>query len=212
MQPSPCPTRPCCAAMLAHPRSLPSAQGLEEVGTRPGVPEQDPDTPEPSMPEPAALSADKRAAEKKRVEKVGAKGSTVPAGRCAWKSLIYPKTATLSCTPCTVCPQGGDGTRSACQNPQELVEMGWGGVGWHSMAWGFPSTCHIPPLLPVLLGSAARGGAAEPGVHRGLIPAGALGCCTQSKHLWLTPQDLLPPHPLYSMTSPSAVWGRAGLG
>lgn len=90
--------------------------------------------------------------------------------------------------------------------------MGWGGVGWHSMAWGFPSTCHIPPLLPVLLGSAARGGAAEPGAHRGLIPAGALGCCTQSKHLWLTPQDLLPPHPLYSMTSPSAVWGRAGLG
>lgn len=183
VQPSPRPTRPCCAVMLAHPQSLPSAQGLEEVGTRPGVPEQDPDAPEPSMPEPAPLSADKRAAEKKRAEKVGAKGSAaVPAGRCAWKSLICPKTATLSCIPCTVWPQGGDGTRSARQNPWELFGMGCGGVGWHSMAWhgmawGFPSTCHIPPLLPVLLGSVARGRAAEPGAHRGLIPAGALGCC-----------------------------------
>lgn len=81
-----------------HPRLLLFAQGLKEVGTRCGVPEQQLDVPELSMPEPTSHSTEKK--REKSAEKVGAKGSAaVPAGRSAWKILINPHTAPLSHVP-----------------------------------------------------------------------------------------------------------------
>lgn len=86
---------PCGAVRCSYtpqPRLHPSPQGLEEVRTRLGISEWDPDEPELSMPEPALLSVDKKAAEKKRAEKVGAKGSTAGLpGRCAGKPFSAPK-------------------------------------------------------------------------------------------------------------------------
>ena len=69
-----------------HTRLLLFAQGLKEVGTRCGVPEQQLDVPELSMPEPTSHSTEKK--RERSAEKVGTKGSAaVPAGRSAWKIL-----------------------------------------------------------------------------------------------------------------------------
>lgn len=156
----------------AHtPRLLLFVQGLKEVGTRCGVPEQQSDVLELSMPEPAPHST-----EKKRAEKVGAKGSAaVPAGRSAWKILINHNTTPLSHVPSqprgTIWRWGGDLTPCFC-NMNTMV-LGATLPGLHR-------GCQGPPLVILSLSVPSpqeppregKGGAPQPGPRRGATHLG----------------------------------------